>query len=800
MTESAATFNTALLREYQFDIHKLITSTTTICTPGIEFKSPHLLDKLLHQHSLWPFAKRVLTEGADLIFLNDIDDESRQQENEALITFNNHNKAKLHSNIIHDSIATDVSYGFTAPILIDAIKDIPGAMVCPLGIAQQTTLSPEGLRIPKNRLTHDQTFSVLDTSLSVNKNLDIKAYPDLIYGFCLRRIIYQILSLRFHHPTQPILIAKYDIKQAFRRIHYSGLASTKCIAVFNNLAYLQLRMTFGGSNCPTTWCSVSELIADLANDILDSSDWTPDNLHWEYQHLVPQKSVDNTNTPFAQCLNTLLLPPPKPQGSVDIYIDDAITTCLDASDFSKRSAAAVPLAIDVLSRPYCDSDVPQREHMLALSKLRAEGALQEHQIILGWRVDTRRLLIQIPNDKYLAWIGDIDRFLHNKKVKHHEMESLVGRLNNVGYIIPLGRFFLGDLRKHIHRSKNKWSRITLQHKEIAVLRLWKKLLRKANNGINMNLLTIRQPTNITVTDACLSGMGGFSVTSGRAWRIYFPRPITHLHINSVEFLASVVGVWLEVYYKALPTLGSLLALTDNASCVCWLKRSSFNSATRITDHAIACQVASIIIASNSQLNSQHVPGAKNKLADSLSRDVAMSDTNLTANAISNFPSQVPKHFRIYPIPRKIICWIYSILQLENPSFTEGPNPETKSRTCHGTDGQPSLPPANSTTTPTSTISATPNDHTSQTASSNPSATDDKDQERDPPQDFSDQVRDRFSAGLSAIPSVTWRRNFGVLRGSAPFTNIHNKISSTTLHPTSFEPGPTQTLPSTATVP
>jgi hypothetical protein len=372
MSQSAEAFNTALLRHHSYDVHRIITMDNTICTPGIEFKPTKLLDLLFHRHSLWPFARNVLSNGAELSFLHDIDDTQRQLENDALINFNSHNKAKLHNDIVHDSIATDVSYGFAAPILINSINDIPGSMVCPLGIAQQTTLSPEGLRIPKNRLTHDQTFSVLETSQSVNKTLNIKAYPDLIYGFCLRWIIYQVLALRHHFPNQSILIAKYDIKQAFRRVHYSGSAATKCIAVFEEIAYLQLRMTFGGSNCPTTWCSISKLIADLSNDIIDSSDWDPTTLHWDHQHLVPPKSYLDSNIPFATCLPTLLLPPPKPQGSVDIYINDAITTCLDTPDYTTRSAAALPLAVDVMARPYDSHDKPKREHMLALSKLNRE--------------------------------------------------------------------------------------------------------------------------------------------------------------------------------------------------------------------------------------------------------------------------------------------------------------------------------------------------------------------------------------------------------------------------------------------
>jgi hypothetical protein len=441
MNTVAADYNTDLLKEHNFDLHKILTSTHSICSPGAEFHDPNLLETLFHRHQLWPFAKSVLTSGAELYFDNQPDDTQRQRENEALIEFNNHHKAKLMPEIIQDSIVTDVRYGFAAPININIINDIPGSMVCPLGIAQQTTLAADGSRIEKNRLTHDQTFTLLDDSTSVNNSLNLDEYPDLIYGYCLQRIIYQILSLWFHFPTEAILLAKYDIKQAFRRVSYSGVSAYRCIAVFQEIAYLQLRMTFGGSNCPTTWCSLSELIADLANELLDCEDWNPSALQWPYQYLVPPATEPDTSAPLGRCLDTLLLPSPRPQGSVDIFIDDAIGTFLATPKYPTKGSAAVPLAVDVLARPFDPTDCPKREHMLAVSKLRAEGGPRETQIILGWQINTHNLTISLPQEKYLAWMSDIERFLAQRFAQQTELDSLVGRLNHVGYIIPLGRFF-----------------------------------------------------------------------------------------------------------------------------------------------------------------------------------------------------------------------------------------------------------------------------------------------------------------------------------------------------------------------
>jgi hypothetical protein len=349
LNEMAATKNSDILKKHHYNVQQIITKDHTICTPGAEFRSPDILNELFQHHELWPTAKAIMEQGAQIIFKHQPAEEQRKLENKALIDFHNHRKAQLHPEIVQKSVETDVTYGFAIPFNINDINAIPGAMVCPLGIVEQTTLLPSGERTTKARLTHDQTFTLLDQSESVNKLQEAESYPELIYGFCLRRILAHILSMRKRYPDDRILISKFDIKQAFRRIHYHGDSATKCITVLNNLAILQLRMTFGGANCPAQWCTISEVITDLANEILDTEDWDPHILHWEFQHLVPAPSRFADDIPLEPVLPTLLLLETRPHGSVDVYIDDAIQVILDRPEFIPRGSAAIPLAVDIIS-------------------------------------------------------------------------------------------------------------------------------------------------------------------------------------------------------------------------------------------------------------------------------------------------------------------------------------------------------------------------------------------------------------------------------------------------------------------
>jgi hypothetical protein len=193
---------------------------------------------------------------------------------------------------------------------------------------------------------------------------------------------------------------------------------------------------------------------------------------------------------------------------------------LDSHANRKRAPSAVPLAVHLVGRPLSQDEPIQRESLLSLEKLAAEGAPSETKTILGWLIDTRRLLISLPDDKWRAWTNDINDALDKSKhFSRKSLEQLIGRLNHVSHLIPSTRFFMGRLRSKLVQSKHKRRNIAFNKMDADNLHLWKTFLTIARHGINMNLLTLRRPTNIILTDACPNGLGGYSISSGRAWRI-----------------------------------------------------------------------------------------------------------------------------------------------------------------------------------------------------------------------------------------------------------------------------------------
>ena len=128
-----------------------------------------------------------------------------------------------------------------------------------------------------------------------------------------------------------------------------------------------------------------------------------------------------------------------------------------------------PLAIHVTSRPHAgDEEEPiTRRPLLSIAKLTAEGSPAEVQIVLGWRLDTRRLILALPDDKFKAWTEDIVNYGTKGYCRFEELNELVGRLNHAAYIMVVTRHFLSRLRQSLTPRKHNHAIVRLTGEVLA---------------------------------------------------------------------------------------------------------------------------------------------------------------------------------------------------------------------------------------------------------------------------------------------------------------------------------------------
>jgi hypothetical protein len=203
----------------------------------------------------------------------------------------------------------------------------------------------------------------------------------------------------------------------------------------------------------------------------------------------------------------------------------------------------------------------------------------------------------------------------------------------------------------------------------------------------LNLLTYRRPTHIFWSDACPSGLGGFSSKSGKAWRFQIPNEFLQTvqkQNNLLEFVASIVSVWIEILDSA-PSQSCFLSFADNTSAVGWLHKANVNDTkNKPLEHATR-HFATLLIQANCCLYSQHFKGSENKVADALSRRFDLTDNQLENFIHSTLHYQVPNTFKLAPLPQLISSWVIWLLQKIKETMESRKAQETKKQGS-GNDG------------------------------------------------------------------------------------------------------------------
>jgi hypothetical protein len=760
----AALHNKNVLESVNNSVNRLIQKCSpSILDYGSEFKPIYILQPLLHRHRNWEYFKKILEDGSTFP-LEPITEEMRKKDFKESLAYGNHKSAMFKHDVLITSMSKESKRGWVLPLLPEHASQLEGATISPMGIVHQSTINEKGEIIPSNRVTHDLSFPGKFSQQSVNSRTKMQELLPCQYGHMLVRCIHHIIQLRLRTPNLPIVMQKVDFKSAYRRVHLNASTATQCMSQIKHpdhphIVFLPLRLTFGGSACPSEWCVVSEMVTDLANRILNHKPWNPATLKPTLADKVPNTYILPQDIPFAQGRPLLMTDPSIAEeiGLADVYVDDiCMIGLLRDRETECKLRFATLLALEVVGRTSDTSDSSTsiiRENLVSLDKLHAEAGLSERKILLGWELDTRSLIIRLTQEKYTTWTSQIHEILSsNGRTSKKVLESLIGRLNHTASIVPTSRHFLSRLYRANSRA-SKYLPTQLNSNAIKDLELWLDILKTARLGISMNLLTFRPPDTIYWSDACEYGLGGYS-SHGFAWRWKIPPELQHrAHINLLEFLAETICIWVDTLQGHTRQEDCILCFGDSTTAMGWLHRSNFrhddesseihNAKTKVARH-----LATIILTYRIKLYSQWLKGQRNGLADALSRDDStMSNIELTNHLSASFTSQVPHNFEIRHLPPEIVSFASNLLS-QLPKRQPPPQDTRNSEQEHGIGGSHSPNPYQSTTT----LFSRPSPSTIAQRSSPSSPSHCVPHLTETPEELHQWLRDQ-----SAIPSACWRR-------------------------------------------
>jgi hypothetical protein len=636
--------------------------------------------------------------------MKDQEEDLQLKDFEAALAYGNHQSAEKNKKVLLEHLGKELNKGWIIPLLPSDAKKIRNALISPLGVVSQSTINEHGEIVPSNRVTHDLSFPGKYSKSSVNSRTDPELLEPCRYGHMLLRIVHQIVALRLKRPQSPIVMQKIDFKSAYRRQHLNAKTAIQCMSSveIGGLVFvlLNLRLSFGGSACPSEWCVISETLTDLANKILNHKSWDPSSIFPSMIRKVPKTEIMGEKVPYAKARPLLVDVPLEKVGSSDVYIDDICTVGIledGDRDTELRLKSSVLLAMDVMGRPQSESEPLPRDPLPSIDKLLSEAGLPESKCLLGWTLDTRQLRISLHEEKYAQWTKQIQDLVEAERSQTTKkaLEVTLGRLNHAASILPTSRHFLSRISFATTKA-NYFKPVKLRSHIIEDLKLWLKILDKLRSGVSMNLLTFRPPDITIWTDACEYGIGGYSYPRGRAWKWAIPEELKHrAHINILEFMAALVGIWVEIVEGLAPPESCILAFGDNTSAIGWLHKSKYRLDGE-NDHSVTAKLtvtrklASVIIDHEIRLFSQWFPGEENNVADFLSRNPFDRDDNLTMSIISSFHSQVPEGFKVSPLPSVIESFICSVL-LKMPKNLQRHQDTESSDPVFGESGQASCP-------------------------------------------------------------------------------------------------------------
>ena len=143
---------------------------------------------------------------------------------------------------------------------------------------------------------------------SMNERIDAEKLLHYNYGFTMRRLIHSIVSIRLQHPDRHIVIFKVDLDKAYCCLHATPALATSSGLALSSMVGIYLRLTFGNKGHPSSFSTLSKMICNFSNLLLQCKLWNPLSLHPTTVIIPTTPVLLSSAVPFAPALPICVLP------------------------------------------------------------------------------------------------------------------------------------------------------------------------------------------------------------------------------------------------------------------------------------------------------------------------------------------------------------------------------------------------------------------------------------------------------------------------------------------------------------
>ena len=324
---------------------------------------------------------------------------------------------------------------------------------------------------------------IVDYSFSnVNQEADKGAPEAMQLGRALNRVLHRIATA---DPADgPVYLMKLDLSDGFYRVPLRDsdiplLGVTFPVAPGEPpLVAMPLVLPMGWTESPPYFCSATETIADLANDLAHST-WSPPPHPLE---------VAAATAPEADTALTLTAPAPPPSQHAlhrpvsvptahrarrhrrplryaDVFVDDAILVAQgDPASLNAFRRKLLHLNDRVFHPNDKADDLSIRREPISLKKLdKGDACWATRKIVLGWLIDTLKGTIELPPHRHHCLNHILSVTLASRRVSTKVWHKLLGELRSMVLGIPGGHGLFSQMQLVLRSRKHHRVRI---HNEV----------------------------------------------------------------------------------------------------------------------------------------------------------------------------------------------------------------------------------------------------------------------------------------------------------------------------------------------
>jgi hypothetical protein len=529
----------------------------------------------------------------------------------------------------------------------------------------------------------------------------------------------------------PIKMIKVDISDGFYRVWLRLEDIAQLGVAFPSLdgeeplIALPLALPMGWKNSPPIFCTVTETIADVANQRLLK--WRNPGPHRldevaDTPPEVPLVSLPPSNdlataVPQPTTINPALAHPNRRQlARVEVFVDDFLGVAQGNPQRLQRVRRILLGALDDVFRPLDSDDTEYRQEPASVKKLRqGDACWTTCLLVLGWIIDTQTMTLRLPDhriDRLVEILADIRP--DQRRISEKKWHKTLGELRSMSMAIPGARGLFSLLQEAFRHRTNHRVPLTPQlHEFLADFRWMYKALQ--TRPTRLYELVPTSPSVVGAHDASGYAMGGVLLPTALAvprtakllgpptadttspqfvtrratgahpilWRATFPNSVRKQLVTFRNPTGTINNSDLELAGSVLQNAATVecfdvrertvLHKADNTATVFWQRKGS---TTTTGPPAYLLRLQAYHQRYHRYLpRSDYLEGPRNAMADDASRLCDLTDQQLLTHFNSTYPQE--QSWRLWTPPQGILSAVTTALhrkQSKQALYLRAPRP------------------------------------------------------------------------------------------------------------------------------